>query len=59
MWDYVVIFGGYAFAASFLRLLGGFGAAQDALSRWGAHESRRRAPQLLERLGRQSPGADR
>ena len=56
MWDATVIVGCYAFACSFLRLLGGLGAAEDALRSWGAHESRRRAPELLDRLGRRRLG---
>jgi hypothetical protein len=54
MWDAILIVGCYAFACSFLRLLGGLGAAEDALRRWGAHESRRRAPELLDKLRRSS-----
>jgi hypothetical protein len=51
---WVLVIGCYAFACGFLRLLGGLGAAEDALRKWGAHESRRRAPALLERFGRGS-----
>ena len=52
MWDAILIVGCYAFAASFLHLLGGLGAAEDALRNWGARESRRRAPELLARFKR-------
>jgi hypothetical protein len=56
MWDAIVIVGCYAFACSFLRLLGGLGAAEDALRKWGASESRRRAPELLDKLHRRGAG---
>ena len=42
MWDWVVIVGCYAFAAFFLRLLGGFGAAGDAIAGWGRRSSESR-----------------
>jgi len=52
MWDAILIVGCYVFAASFLHLLGGLGAAEDALRSWGAREARRRGPALLARLKR-------
>ena len=42
MWNWVVIVGGYAFAAFFLRLVGGFNSAGDAISRWGRSSSAKR-----------------
>jgi hypothetical protein len=42
VWNWVVIIGGYLFAALVLRLLGGFNAAGDAISRWGRHSSEKR-----------------
>lgn len=42
MWDWVLIVGGYLFAAFFLRLLGGFNSAADAISGWGRRTSLRR-----------------
>ena len=46
MWSLIVTVGCYLFAACFLRLLGGFNAAGEALSRWGASESRKRADRM-------------
>jgi hypothetical protein len=42
VWNWVVIVGGYAFAAFFLRLIGGFNAAGDAISKWGRSSSIKR-----------------
>jgi hypothetical protein len=42
MWNWAIIIGGYAFAACFLRLIGGFNSAGDAISRWGRNSSARR-----------------
>ena len=39
MWNWVVIVGGYLFAALFLRFLGGFNAAGDAIAKWGRRSS--------------------
>jgi hypothetical protein len=39
VWEWVVIVCLYAFATLFLRLLGGVGAAEDALRRWGRASS--------------------
>jgi hypothetical protein len=50
VWDWVIIVGCYAFAAVFLRLIGGFSSAADAIASWGKSSSVRR----LSRSG-QSP----
>jgi hypothetical protein len=42
VWNWVIIVGGYAFAAFLLRLIGGFNAAGDAISKWGRSSSARR-----------------
>ena len=42
VWNWVVIVGCYAFAALFLRLIGGFNSAADAISTWGRSSSARR-----------------
>jgi hypothetical protein len=42
MWNWVVIIGGYLFAALFLRLLGGFNAAGEAIANWGRRSSAKR-----------------
>jgi hypothetical protein len=42
VWNWVVIIGGYLVAALFLRLLGGFNAAGDAIANWGRRSSRKR-----------------
>jgi hypothetical protein len=46
MWNWVVIVGCYAFGAGFFRLIGGVGAAGEAMRRWGASESVRRADRV-------------
>ena len=46
MWSWIVTVGCYLFAALFLRLIGGFNAAGEALSRWGAAESRKRSDRV-------------
>jgi hypothetical protein len=45
MWTWVIIVAGYGFAALFLRLVGGFNAAGDALRGWGRRASERRLEQ--------------
>jgi hypothetical protein len=52
VWNWVIIVGGYSFSALFLRLIGGFNSAGDAIARWGRHSSEKR----LSRSG-QSPGS--
>ena len=52
MWNWVVIIGGYLFAALFLRLLGGFNSAGAALANWG----RRSAANKMARSG-ESPAS--
>jgi hypothetical protein len=42
VWNWVIIVGGYAFAAFFLRLIGGFNSAGDAIARWGRSSSAKR-----------------
>jgi hypothetical protein len=42
VWNWVVIVGCYAFAALFLRLIGGFNSAADAIANWGRTTSVRR-----------------
>jgi hypothetical protein len=42
VWSWVVIIGGYLIAALFLRLLGGFNAAGDAIANWGRRSSTKR-----------------
>jgi hypothetical protein len=42
VWNWVVIVAGYGFAAFFLRLIGGFNAAGDAMANWGRRASERR-----------------
>jgi hypothetical protein len=42
VWNWVIIIGGYAFAAFFLRLIGGFNAAGDAIAKWGRSSSANR-----------------
>lgn len=46
MWDWVIILVCYGFAAGFLRLLGGFNSAGDAIAGWGRRASARRLPHL-------------
>lgn len=41
-----MIVGCYLFAAFFLRLLGGFGSAADAISGWGRRSSLKRVQRL-------------
>ena len=42
MWNWIVIVGCYAFPALFLRLIGGFNSAADAIANWGRSASARR-----------------
>jgi hypothetical protein len=42
VWNWVVIIGGYLFAALFLRFLGGFNAAGEAIANWGRRSSAKR-----------------
>jgi hypothetical protein len=48
VWSWVIIVAGYGFAAFFLRLIGGFNAAGDAIANWGRNSSARR----LQRSGK-------
>jgi hypothetical protein len=50
VWTWVIIVAGYGFSAFFLRLIGGFNSAGDAIANWGRRSSVRR----LEKAG-QSP----
>jgi hypothetical protein len=47
MWTWVIIVLCYAFSALFLRLMGGFNSAGDAIANWGRRASVRR----IERAG--------
>jgi hypothetical protein len=42
VWNWIVIVVCYGFAALFLRLIGGFNAAGDAIANWGRRSSTRR-----------------
>ena len=42
VWSWIIIAVCYGFAALFLRLLGGFNSAGDAISNWGRSSSVRR-----------------
>jgi hypothetical protein len=42
VWTWILIVACYGFAALFLRLIGGFNAAGDAIANWGRHAARRR-----------------
>jgi hypothetical protein len=42
VWTWILIIACYAFAALFLRLIGGFNAAGDAIANWGRNASTRR-----------------
>jgi hypothetical protein len=46
VWDWLIILACYGFAALFLRLLGGFNAAADAIAGWGRRASLRRLTRL-------------
>jgi hypothetical protein len=46
VWDWVVIVVCYLFAAFALRLLGGFGAAGDAIAGWNRRLSEKRIGRL-------------
>jgi hypothetical protein len=47
MWTWILIIGGYAFSIFFFCLLGGIGAASDAIQSWG----RSTAQRALDRSG--------
>jgi hypothetical protein len=51
VWTWIIIVAGYSFAALFLRLIGGFNSAADAIASWGRRSSARR----IRRLGH-TPG---
>jgi hypothetical protein len=42
MWEWIVIGVLYAFGCAFFRLLGGLGAAEDALRSWGERSANRK-----------------
>jgi hypothetical protein len=42
VWNWAIIIGGYSFSALFLRLIGGFNSAGDAIANWGRHSSVKR-----------------
>ena len=42
VWNWIIIVLGYGFAAFFLRLIGGFNSAGDAIATWGRSASARR-----------------
>jgi hypothetical protein len=42
VWNWVIIIGGYSFSALFLRLIGGFNSAGDAIANWGRRSSVKR-----------------
>jgi hypothetical protein len=42
MWTWVIIVAGYGFSALFLRLMGGFNSAGDAIANWGRSSSSKR-----------------
>ncbi|MGH3030274.1 MAG: hypothetical protein ACRDNE_05840 [Gaiellaceae bacterium] len=46
VWDWLVIVAGFGSAALFLRLLGGFASAGDAIAGWGRRSSLRRISRL-------------
>ena len=46
LWDWVVIVAGFGSAALFLRLLGGFESAGEAIAGWGRRSSLRRIRRL-------------
>jgi hypothetical protein len=52
MWTWILIIGGYAFSMFFFHILGGIGAASDAIQSWG----RSSAERALERSG-ESPSS--
>jgi hypothetical protein len=41
VWTWVVIVGGYAFSIFFFHILGGIGAASDAIQSWGRSSVKR------------------
>jgi hypothetical protein len=41
VWTWVIIVGGYAFSIFFFHILGGIGAASDAIQSWGRHSAER------------------
>jgi hypothetical protein len=47
MWTWILIVGGYAFSMFFFHILGGIGAASDAIQSWGRSSAQR----ALERSG--------
>jgi hypothetical protein len=47
MWTWILILGGYAFSMFLFHILGGIGAASDAIQSWG----RSAAQRAVERSG--------
>ena len=47
MWTWIIIVGGYAFSMFFFHILGGIGAASDAIQSWGRNSAER----ALDRSG--------
>jgi hypothetical protein len=41
MWAWILILGGYAFSMFFFYILGGIGAAADAIQSWGRSTAQR------------------
>jgi hypothetical protein len=41
MWTWLLIVGGYAFSLFFFHILGGIGAASDAIQSWGRSSAER------------------
>jgi hypothetical protein len=52
VWTWALIVGGYAFSIFFFRILGGIGAASDAIQSWG----RSWAERAIKESG-ESPGS--
>jgi hypothetical protein len=51
MWTWIFIVIGYVALLFVFRLMGGIGAAGDAISSWGSRSSARRRRAVEERLG--------
>jgi hypothetical protein len=58
-WDWVIVGAAWVLAVGFFRVLGGVGAACDAIADWGRSSSRKRvervAPRYASRIDR-TPG---